>query len=63
MERIEAVKSAVKDKCTIKTDGVATVLEMSSAADRGATVLGSKNAADVARAVLAAANDEADDLK
>ncbi len=36
---------------------------MSSAADRGATVLGSKNAADVARAVLAAANDEADDLK
>ncbi len=63
LERIEAVKSAVKDKCTIKTDGVATVLEMSSAADRGATVLGSKNAADVARAVLAAANDEADDLK
>ena len=56
IERINEIKSAVKDKCTIKAEGVATVLEMSSAIDTGASVIGSKNAADVARAILAAAD-------
>ncbi len=58
IERITDIKSAVKDKCTIKAEGVATVLEMSSAIDMGASVIGSKNAADVARAILAAADSE-----
>lgn len=55
IEMISEVKTAVKDKCNIKAEGVATVLEMSSAIDMGASVIGSKNAADVARAILAAA--------
>lgn len=58
VERIAAVKSAIKDKCTIKSEGVATVLEMSSSIDMGATVIGSKNAADVARAIMTAAESE-----
>lgn len=58
IERINEIKSAVRDKCTIKAEGVATVLEMSSAIDTGASVIGSKNAADVARAILAAADSE-----
>lgn len=58
IERVGEIKSAVKDKCTIKAEGVATVLEMSSAIDMGASVIGSKNAADVARAILTAAESE-----
>lgn len=58
VERIADVKAAVKDKCTIKSEGVATVLEMSSSIDMGATVVGSKNAADVARAIMTAAESE-----
>ncbi|MDE6585624.1 MAG: hypothetical protein K2K80_02970 [Clostridia bacterium] len=57
-EWLTDVKSAVKDRCTIKAEGVATVLEMSSSIDMGATVIGSKNAADVARAILTAADAE-----
>lgn len=49
------MKTAVKDKCTLKAEGAATVLEMSGAIDMGASVIGSKNAADVARTILAAA--------
>ena len=49
------IKTAVKDKCTIKAEGAATVMEMSGAIDMGASVIGSKNAADVARTILAAA--------
>ncbi len=52
------IKTAVKDKCTIKAEGVATVMEMSGAIDMGASVIGSKNAADVARTILAAAEME-----
>lgn len=55
IEMITDIKNAVKDKCTIKAEGVATVLEMSSAIDMGATVIGSRNAADVARAILTSA--------
>lgn len=58
MEMISQIKTAVKDKCTIKAEGVATVLEMSSAIDMGATVIGSKNAAAVARAIYASADVE-----
>lgn len=57
-EWLADVKSAVKDRCTIKAEGIATVLEMSSSVDMGATVIGSKNAADVARAILTAAETE-----
>ena len=52
------VKTAVRDRCTIKSEGIATVLEMSSSIDMGATVIGSKNAADVARAILTASDTE-----
>ena len=52
------IKTAVKDKCTIKAEGAATVMEMSGAIDMGASVIGSKNAADVARTILAAAEME-----
>lgn len=52
------IKTAVKDKCTIKAEGAATVIEMSAALDMGASVIGSKNAADVARTILAAAEME-----
>lgn len=54
VDRIACVKNAVKDRCTIKSEGVATVLEMSSSIDLGATVIGSKNASDVARAIITA---------
>ena len=58
LEIISDIKSAVKDKCGIKAEGVATVLEMSSAIDMGASVIGSRNAADVARMILASAEME-----
>lgn len=58
IERISEVKSVIKDKCVIKSEGAATVLEMSSAVDLGAGIIGSKNAADVARAILTAAESE-----
>lgn len=57
-EWLADVKSAVKDKCTIKSEGIATVIEMSGSIDMGATIIGSKNAADVARAILTAADAE-----
>ncbi len=58
IEMISDIKTAVKDKCAIKAEGIATVLEMSSAIDMGASVIGSKNAAEVARTILAAAEVE-----
>ncbi|MBD5632704.1 MAG: hypothetical protein HDP34_05690 [Clostridia bacterium] len=58
IEMITDIKTAVKDKCAIKAEGIATVLEMSSAIDMGASVIGSKNAAEVARTILAAAEVE-----
>lgn len=56
LELVSEIKSAVRDKCTIKAEGVATVLELSNAVDMGATVVGSRNAAAVARSILAAAS-------
>ncbi len=58
VERIAEAKTSVKNKCAIKCEGGATVLEMSSAVDLGASIIGSKNAADVARAILTAAETE-----
>lgn len=58
IERISEVKTAIKDKCVIKSEGAATVIEMSGAVDLGAGIIGSKNAADVARAILTAAESE-----
>lgn len=56
---IAEIRSAVKDKCTIKAEGVSTVTELSAAVDMGAGVVGSKNAPAVARYILAAAKNEA----
>lgn len=56
---IAEIRSAVKDKCTIKAEGVSSVTELSNAIDMGAVVVGSKNAPAVARYILAAAKDEA----
>ena len=58
VEKISDIKSAVKDRCTIKSDGVATVLEMSGAIDLGASIIGSKNAAYVARGISTAAETD-----
>lgn len=58
VEYIADAKTAVKNKCIIKSEGAATVLEMSSAVDLGASTIGSNNAADVARAIITAAEGE-----
>lgn len=58
IDTVGAVKNAVKDRCTVKAEGVSTVLEMSSALDIGASVIGSKNAAAVARTILSASQNE-----
>lgn len=52
---IAAMKAAVKDRCTIKAEGVQTVFEMTAANDMGAEAFGSGNAPDIARQILAAA--------
>lgn len=51
---IAEMKQAVKDRCTIKAEGIQTVYEMSSANDMGAEVIGSSNAPDIAKQILAA---------
>ena len=51
-ETISRMRSAVKDKCTIKTSGVSSLTEMNTAVSMGAGILGSKNAADLARLIL-----------
>lgn len=56
---IADIRSALKDKCTIKAEGVSSVTELSAAVDMGAGVVGSKNAPAVARYILAAAKNEA----
>ena len=54
-ETITAIKNTVKDKCTIKADGVSTLGDAEAALDVGASIIGCKNAADLARLVLKAA--------
>ena len=51
-ETISKVKSAVKDRCTIKADGAVTLSDVNSAVEMGAVVIGSKNAASLARLIL-----------
>ena len=52
---IASIKNAVKDKCTIKADGVSTLGDFENALTMGAGIVGSKNATDLARLVLKAA--------
>ena len=54
-ETITAIKNIVKDKCTIKADGVSTLGDLETALSMGAGIVGSKNAPDLARLVLKAA--------
>ena len=49
---VAKMKSAVKDRCTIKADGVSNLTEMQSAVDMGAGIIGSKNALDLAELIL-----------
>ncbi len=56
---IADIRSAIKDRCAIKAEGIASVTELSAAIDMGAVVVGSKNAPSVARYILAAAKNEA----
>ncbi len=54
-ETVAKVKSAVRDKCTIKADGISSVTEMQEAVDMGAGIIGCKNASDLARLIYQAA--------
>lgn len=56
-ETVSRVKTAVKDKCTVKADGVNTIYDMQTAVDMGAGVIGSKNAVDLARLILKSAEE------
>ena len=53
-DMIMAIKNVVKDKCTIKADGVSTLGEAETALNMGAGIIGSKNAPDLARLILKA---------
>lgn len=50
-EIIAKVKTAVKDKCTVKADGASTLADMQTAVDMGAGIVGSKCAPDIARLI------------
>lgn len=58
-QTIAEIRSAVKDKCTIKAEGISSLADLSAAVDMGAQVVGCKNAPAVARYILAAARNEA----
>ena len=51
-DTITVMQSAVKDKCTIKADGVNTITDMDTAVSMGAGIVGSRNANDLARLIL-----------
>lgn len=51
---IAAIKNVVKDRCTVKADGISTLGEFENAMSMGAGRVGSKNAADLAQLVLKA---------
>ncbi len=53
---IAHIKNAVKDRCTVKAEGVTSVSELSAAVDMGAQVVGSRNAPAVARYILSTAD-------
>ena len=52
---IATIKNIVKDKCTIKADGVSTIGDAETALNMGAIIVGTKNAPDLARLILKAA--------
>lgn len=52
---ITEIKKIVKDKCTVKADGVSTISDTERALALGAEIVGSKNATDLARLILKAA--------
>ena len=54
---ISVMKTAVKDKCTIKADSIVNITEMNMAVDMGAGIIGSKNALDLGRTILQAAEE------
>ena len=51
-DHISCIFTAVKDKCTIKADNVASVTDMVTAFGLGAGIIGSRNAVNLARLVL-----------
>lgn len=51
-ETITRVKTAVKDKCTIKADGALTMTDVNTAVEMGAVIIGSKNAPSLAKLIL-----------
>ncbi len=54
-ETLTAVKNIIKDKCTIKSDGISSLADFENATTMGAGIAGSKNAPDLAKLVLKAA--------
>ena len=52
---ITAIKNIVKDKCTVKADGISTLGDAETAMSMGAEIIGSKNTSDIARLILKAA--------
>lgn len=56
-ETVSRMHSVVKDKCTLKADGITNVTDMNAAVDMGASVIGSKNATDLARLILQTADE------
>ena len=54
-DAVTSIKNTVKDKCTVKADGVSTLGDVETALTMGAGILGSKNAPDLAKLVLKAA--------
>ncbi len=55
-EVVSRMKAAVKDKCTIKADGISNISDMDIAVDMGAGIIGSKCALDLAQLILNAVN-------
>lgn len=51
-DAVAHIRTAVKDRCTIKADGVTNISEMNVAVDMGAGIIGSRNAPDLARLIL-----------
>ena len=55
IDTITEIKKIVKDKCTVKVDGISTIGDSERALAIGAEIVGSKNATDLARLILKAA--------
>ena len=53
---IARIRNAVKDRCTVKAEGITSVSDLSAAVDMGAQVVGSRNAPAVARYILSTAD-------